>query len=335
MGIEGSLLAGIRRVLRAPLLIAGIYLLSLLVAVPLALAVRAAIGDSLGASQVSEQMRSGFDLTWHVEFSAERKDSLAQSFGPWVTGGHGIIWNIERMLDGAMMETGWEFALAGMLWLFAWAFFTGGVIDRYANPDAPHLRVRFFSHCAEYFPTLAQLLIVAMLYYWAVFRFVARPLHRWVERATLDVTVERTVIFYTAGVYLVTGLLLWLGSLVLDYARISTVVEKRRGALRALAGGALFVLRNPLRATGLGLALLLIAAAVVGVYILVAPGPGQSTPAGIAFAFAAGQLYIVVRLVAKLWTYASQTSLMQSLQVTPVVPHPAAPGRSTSETWGE
>jgi hypothetical protein len=335
MSIAGAWAQGIGRVARAPLLVVGIYIFSLALAVSLGLAVRAMLTESLGASLVAENMRTGFDLTWHTEFASDRTDALAPTFGPWVTGSFAAILNVERLLDGKLLETDWIIGLAGILWLFAWAFFAGGIIDRYANPEAPHLRVRFFSHCAEYFPTFTQLLILAMVYYWAVFKLVAGPLHRWVERATLDVTVERTVIAYTAAVYLLVGTLLWLGSLVLDYARISTVVEKRRGLLRALAGGAGFVARHPLPALGLSLLLVVVTALVIGGYLLIAPGPGQSTPAGILAAFAVGQAYVVARLIAKLWTYASQTALMQDTQAAPLPAVPPAQGKSLSETWGE
>jgi hypothetical protein len=335
MGILTALGTGIRRVASAPLLVLGVYLFSMVLAAPLALAVRDTLRESLGGSLVADSMRSGFDMVWHAEFAASQKDDLSQTFGPWISGGMPVIENFERLMDGEMPLLNWTIGLAAVLYLFAWAFFAGGIIDRYANPGAPHLRVRFFSHCAEYFPVFTQLLLLSVLYYWAVFRFIVNPLHRWVERATAGVTVEETVIHSTAGVYALAGMLLILGSLVLDYARISVVVQKRKGMFRALGGGIGFVVHHPIRTISLHLLLLVISGMVMSIYFWTAPGAKQSTPSALLFAFLCGQAYVIARLVMKLWFYASQTVLMQRVIPAAALPVPPAPEKSTAETWGE
>lgn len=311
MSIVQAMAMGIGRVVRAPILIAGVYFFNLVAAAPLALAMRDILRDSLGASLKANAMLRGFDLGWHGEFSAA-SSGLADTFGPGVTGILPVLSNLERLFDGRVLQQNWVILFAGIIYLFAWAFFAGGIIDRYAQPEAPRLRVRFFSHCAEYFPGFTQLLLLALVYYWAVFRYVAGPLQRWVESATREVTVERTVMMYTLGVYALAGLLLMLGSVVLDYARISMVVEKRRGALRALLGGAAFVWRNPVRTIGLNASLLVMTLLVIAAYAEIAPGAGQATGTMILLAFVVGQAYIVARMIVKLWFYASQTVLMQA-----------------------
>jgi hypothetical protein len=225
--------------------------------------------------------------------------------------------NLEELLDGDMLAMNWALAVAGLFYLLAWAFLTGGVLDRYAHPELPRLRVRFFSHCGEYFPSLVQLLAVTMLLYWAAFRFVVRPLHDWVERLTLDVTVERTVILWTAGVYAVALLLLMLIGLLNDYAKISLVVEKRRGAISALAGSLRFLVQNSGKACLLFVLLSTMSLGVLLAYLAVAPGPGQASWATVFVALAISQIYLLARLLVKLWFLASQTALMQSSRVAP------------------
>jgi hypothetical protein len=315
---------------RAPLLIFGLYLFNLVIAVPLALAMRSILMQSLGASLDADSMLRGFDLLWHETFAAAHRGQLADTFGPGVTGPLPILANLERLFEGNLLTPNPFLALPAVLYLFAWAFFAGGILDRYAHPEAPHLRVRFFSHCAEFFPAFTQLLLLAIFCYWAIFRFIAAPLHRWVENATLQVTVERTVLAAHLAVYLFTALLLMLVTLVLDYARVSCVVARRRTALAGLTTAVRFLLRHPLRTSGLYLALAVITGILLWLYARFAPGALQSTPGTILAAFLFGQLFIVARIVVKLWNYASPAVLMQALRPEPPEPAESAVAESVA-----
>ena len=129
-------------------------------------------------------------------------------------------------------------------WLMLWSFLAGGVIDRFAR--ARRTRAHgFFAACGMHFWRLLRLGIVAWLAYGFLFRYV----HSWIFAGaypwlTKDVTVERSAFAVRLGAYLVFGALLILCNIVFDYARVRIVVEDRRSALGAILAGGRFVRRH-------------------------------------------------------------------------------------------
>ena len=154
--------------------------------------------------------------------------------------------------------------------------------------------------------------MISGLLYWGIFRGIGQPLHRWIEAATRDTTVERTALIYTALAYALVGLLFLMTQLVLDYARISLVVEERRSVLLALFRALGFVKDH--RRPVLGLFLLLAAGPLLWflAYAWLAPGPNQSTWTAVLLAFCLGQVYLAGRWAFKLWFLASQTHFFVS-----------------------
>lgn len=311
MSIGQSFTAGLRRVARFPSLIFGVYSASVLLALPLALALRSILQESIGASLVHENLRQGFDMTWYGEFSSN-STGLGETFGPTVVGLLPLLSNLERLLDGELLNTDWSILLAGGLFLLVWAFLGGGILDRYARPEEAHSRSRFFSQSGDYFFPFVQLLIFSVLLYWGLFRGLVNPLHEWLEEATRDVTRESTILYYTFSVYALVGLLLVLISMILDYAKIFLVVERRRNSLLALLRGLRFVVSHPARTLGLYFLLAGVGLLLMIAYGLVAPGPGQARWLTVLLAFLLGQAYLLTRVGLKLWFLASQSALFQS-----------------------
>lgn len=312
MSILQCFAEGFKRVRRAPAVIFWIYFAIVLLTFPLTGAMREILKSSIGSSLIHETLQRGFDLDWYGEFES-RASGLAGTFGPRVVGILAVLDNFERLMNGEILEMNWSVLLPGVLFLLTWVFFGGGIISRYSSPERPLSRSDFFGTSASYFFRFLQLLIISVLAYKAVFRWIADPLHKWVERATLDVTAERTVMLYSMSVYLFVGLLMILISMVLDYAKIAIVIEARRNVLLALFRGMKFVGQNPLRT--LGLYLLLVAAGLILVlgYALIAPGPSQSNMFTVLVALAGTQAFLLARIVLKLWFLAGQTTMFQDL----------------------
>lgn len=236
MSILRSFTVGFRRVAKFPSVILWLYLASVTVTLPLTMAMREILMESIGASLVDENLRQGFDLAWYGEFSANSR-GLAKTFGPSVVGIMAMVGNLETLLDGDILKIDGTILLAGLVFLLVWAFLGGGILDRYARPDQAHSSARFFSEGGKYFFRFVRLLSISLLLYWLLFRWILNPLHRCVEEATRDVTVEKTVLFYTLLVYTLAGFLLLLVKMALDYAKIAMVVELRRSSVAAFLQG--------------------------------------------------------------------------------------------------
>jgi hypothetical protein len=299
---------GIRRVNGAPLLIAGVTLVTLLVALPLSLALRGMIETHLGPSLAADAAASAANHEWWQEFQAQAS-GLGQTFTPSIVGFGAVLDNLSALLDDTEMAS--TIAGATAAWLLVWSFLSGGILDRLAR-DRKTRSHGFFSACGVHVWRFLRIGIFAWFIYYFLFAFV----HDWIfdnafTRLTRDLTVERTAFFLRLGGYLLFGSILVFFNLIFDYARIRTVVEDRRSAVGAIAAGARFVRRHFGRVALLyavnGLAFLLLVAA----YALVTPGaPGAG--AWMWLALLAGQGYIVLRHYLKLVFYASETALFQS-----------------------
>ena len=304
-------LAGLRLVLRTPSLLAWVYLTTLVVAFPLTLAMRELLQGSFEGSLMEDRLRQGFDLLWYQEFAAGRT-GLGKTFGPAVVGILPVLSNLERLLDGKLHQVNGTVLGAGILMVLAWCLLLGGILSRFAHEGEPRLRAGFLAQGGLFFWRFLRLSVISGLLYWGIFRGIGQPLHRWIETATRDTTVERTVLIYTVLAYVLVGLLFLMTQLVLDYARISLVVEERRSVLLALFRALGFVKDH--RRPVLGLFLLLAAGPLLWflAYAWLAPGPNQSTWTAVLLAFCLGQVYLAGRWAFKLWFLASQTHFFVS-----------------------
>ena len=328
MDARTHFLAGLRLVLRTPSLLAWVYCTTLVVALPLALAMKHLLQGSFEGSLVEDTMRRGFDLSWYEEFAAG-SSGLGKTFGPRVVGILPVLGNLERLLDGRLPQVDPAVAGAGVAVVLAWSLLLGGILSRFAHAEEPHSRSGFLARGGLFFWRFLRLSAISGLLYWGIFLGIGQPLHGWIETATRDATVERTVLIYTVLAYALVGLLFLATQLVLDYARISLVVEERRSVVLALVR-ALGFIRDHRRAV-LGLYLLLAAASLLWflTYVWLAPGPNQATWTSVLLAFALGQAYLLGRWMLKLWFLASQTRLFVASQphVTPArPPSTASPG---------
>ena len=326
MSVGVSFREGVRRVNHAPLLLCGMFAVTLLVALPLSVALGGMIEAHLGRSLAADTAAAGVDYDWWQEFSSQAT-GLGTTFVPSVVGFGAVLANLSGLADNQPLAV----TIVGVTgaWLVIWSFLSGGIIDRYAR-SRPTRAAGFFAACGTHFWRFARLGVAALLIYAVLFSSV----HGWLfdtfyHRATRNLAVERTAFAVRLGCYAVFGLLLVWCNLVFDYARIRIVVEDRRSALGALIAGARFVRRH--RGV-LGLYLLNGAAylALVLAYAVLAPASPRS---GVRMwiTLGLGQLYIFSRHYLKLLFYASQTSYFQgalahsSYTAAPAVVWPESP----------
>ena len=298
---------GVRRVNGAPLVLAGMFALTLLVALPLAVALRGMIESHLGDSLAADTAATGINYDWWQEFSAQAT-GLATTFVPSIVGFGAVLDNLSGLLDNFPLAA----TITGVTtaWLVLWSFLSGGVLDRYARNRATRAH-GFFSACGTHFWRFLRLGLVAWPIYYVLFAFV----HGWLftdlyEWGTRDLTVERSAFVVRLGCYLVFGALLVGCNLAFDYARVRIVVEDRRSALGALFAAVRFIRRQPgtLLLYLMNASLFLVLALL---YALAHPGvPGGGF--GVAAVFVLGEVYILGRHYLKLLFYASETAYFQA-----------------------
>jgi len=298
---------GVTRVNRAPAIVAGVWLITLLISVPLALVMRGMIAQHLGSSLEADRAAAAVNFDWMQEF-ADQASGIGVTFKPTVIGFGAVLDNLSDFLDDVPAPL--AIAGAASAYIVLWLFVAGGILDRYAR-DRAIRAYGFFAASGVFFFRFLRLAIVQFVVYALLFRSVHQLLFdRAFPRLTHDLAVERTAFLIRLALYVVFAALLGASALIFDYAKVRAVVEDRRSMIGALAAAVRFVIRNP-AAAGLFLLNFAMFAVVLAIYALVAPGAdGAGLSMWIAFGIA--QLYIAARLWVKLVFWASETALFQS-----------------------
>lgn len=306
--IRAAFVDGLRRTIKAPALLLGVYALTGLMAVPLALTLRSALHDHLGSSLVADEVATGVHYDWWQEFSAQAT-GLGSTFTPSIIGFAAVLDNVSSVLDARPEIVPVSAALAA--YLLAWTFLAGGIVDRLAR-QRPTRAHGFFGASGVFFFRFLRLGVPAAGAYWVIFGYLHPYLFGdWYADAVRNVNVERVAFLWRLAMYGILGLALITVNVLFDFAKIRAVVEDRRSMIGALLAALRFVLRHPLRVSGLYAVNALLFLAVLGVWAVAAPGAWVSGPS-VWVAFAAGQVYILVRLFVKLHVLASQVSLFQA-----------------------
>jgi hypothetical protein len=298
---------GLRRVAGAPAILAGVWIATLLVTLPLALGLRAQIEQHLGGSLAADTAASGVNYDWMQEFG-DQASGVGVTFKPTIIGFGAVLDNLSGFLDNVQRPV--VIIGAAAAYLALWIFIAGGIIDRYAR-NRPTPLHGFFAASGVFFFRFLRLAAIMGIVYGVLFEY----LHPWLfdrlyPRLTYEMSAERTAFFTRVALYVVFGLVLAACNLVFDYAKVRAVVEDRRSMIGALSAAIGFVRRNHATAAALYVGDFLLFLIAIAVYAVVAPG---AAGAGVVawLGVAVGQLYILARLWVKLAFWASETALFQ------------------------
>ena len=302
-----ALREGMSRVNRAPAVWLGVWLVTVVVSLPLAAAMRDRLQASLGGSLAADTAASGVNYDWMQEFASEAT-GLATTFKPAVIGFAAVVDNLSAFLDQTRQPV--ILSAVAASYIAAWVFLSGGIIDRYARNRTTHAHGFFAASGVFFFRFLRLGVLMALVY-----GLLLGSLHPWLfdtlyPKLTRELTVERTAFMVRASLYLAFGAALAVCNLVFDYAKVRAVVEDRRSMLGALGAGLRFMRTNPASTAALYLMDALLFALVLGVYAVAAPGAGSGGWSAWT-AFVLGQAYVLARLWVKLVFWASETALFQ------------------------
>ena len=299
---------GMQRVNRAPAILLGVWVLTLLVSVPLAAAMRGMLAQHLGQSLAADTAASGVNYDWMQEFG-DQASGLGVTFKPTIIGFGAVLDNLSAFIDDTTRPV--VIVGAASAYIVLWIFVAGGVIDRYARDRATRA-YGFFAASGVFFFRFLRLAAVQFVTYALLFRV----LHPWLFNGvypalTHETTVERTAFLVRLALYLVFGIVVAVSTTIFDYAKVRAIVEDRRSMLGAIRAALGFLGRHGREAAGLFLANFALFVLVVALYGIVAPGAAGSG-AAVWAAFMIGQIYVLGRLWVKLVFWASETALFQS-----------------------
>ncbi len=303
----GAWLDGIRRVNRAPAVLAGVWVMTLLVSVPMAIALRGMLAQHLGASLAADSAAAGVNYDWMQEFS-EQASGIGTTFKPTIIGFGAVLDNLSGFLDNTRRPV--AIVGAAAVYIALWIFVAGGIIDRYARDRAVRA-YGFFAAAGEFFVRFLRLAAAQWVVYAVLFGAV-HPLlfESMFPRLTHEMTQERNAFGVRVMLYLVFGALVAAATMLFDYAKVRAVVEDRRSMLGAINAAAGFIGRNAGAAVLLFLLNFGAFVAALAAYALVAPGAGR-TGLTMWLGLGVGQVYVLTRLWIKLTFWASETALFQ------------------------
>ena len=308
MSARAVWLAGMRRVRRAPFMLVVLWLATIAVTIPPAMALRDSIRAHLGSSLEADTAADGMNLDWFQEFRAQA-GPLGRSLRTDVIGFASVMDNASAFADATQRQP--IVVTTGVIFVLIGWFLTPGIICRLAL-DRRMGAGGFMASCGAFLGRTFRLNIVSILFYGTL----VGPFHQWLfvniyDSVTRDLTVERTAFFMRVACYAVFFLLLAACNLFLDVAKVRLIVEDRRSVIGAMVASAQFVNANARLTVGVYAMNVLALAAVIAAYAVVAPGVGGAG-IGMWTTLLVGQLYVVGRLFVKLAFWGGDVVALQT-----------------------
>jgi hypothetical protein len=266
-----------------------LYGVTLLLVLPVVLALRATLAAALMPNPSAEQLIAGFDYTTFVDLMANHKgaiDFLLRSVGPFIF--------VTIVLHG-VFGAGVVAAMAGEGTAAEFLGATGRYLGR---------SVRLVCY------TLLLSLIVLLLWSFAIAAV-------WSAMTAGD-TLEPQYLIAMILVAVLFTLPVAIISLATEYGRVLIVREDRRQVLKSLLEGFRFVFLHPLRMLLQHGSILLAMVLLILLYWAVEGEVGMTSVGGVLGMFLVQQISVFLRIGVRVWNTASAVALVDA--VTPEVP---------------
>jgi hypothetical protein len=299
-----ALLLGIADVVRAPLTLIAVALITLAVTLPFAAVLQSRLQASLSVQPPVSLNETEIDPEWWMEFR-EYARGLEATFTPAVLGFAATLDGISNLLDGKAPPAGIIAPL--VLSIVVWAFLWGAILTRFRDGDG-FLRGGL-SYFVRFVMVAAAAAIVNLVLYLTVHRVLFGPVHAALVGMTSS---ERDAFFVRIVLYVIFFSTIGFVSLVADYARVAAVVGGAT-SVGAMMRTSLAFVRSRFGAV----VTLFLLTGLIFVIVTIAYGmlevAGGSEVGGWR-AVAIGQLYVLVRLAIRLTFAASELRLFSANQ---------------------
>jgi len=162
---------------------------------------------STAYSLMSRALASGFSVDWLTDFSFNR-------VGAFKRYGELIVW-------------------FGLLSLPVNAILAGGVLARFRTPELGYSVGDFFRNAGRYAWRMIGLMIIGLICYWIAFRLLNQGLGNLIDRWTRDWLDDRPVFWLHLVASIVLLLVVGFVNVVMDYAKVRTVMDDGSGAVES------------------------------------------------------------------------------------------------------
>ena len=303
----GALTQGVLDVIRAPLMLIGIAIVTLLIALPFAAVLQSELQQSLSVQPPVSRAETEIDAEWWMEFR-EHAEGLAATFTPAVLGFAATLDGISGVLDGRALPR--AVILPFVLSIVTWAFIWSGALHRFQQRRGigigGFLRAGW-AHLLPFLAISAGAAIVNVILYLTVHRLLFGPVHGALVAMT---STERDAFLVRVALYLIFFALVAAVSLIADYARVAAVAGRASSPVALVSESLLFIRRHLSAVVVLYVmtgALFVIATVAYGVLEIY----GGSQVGGWR-AVAIGQAYVLVRLGVRLAFASSELRLFNA-----------------------
>ena len=299
--------AGVLRVVRAPLVVAGVYLLTLLLTVPVGALLQRSLPPPETVDVLDSNDPPAPDMDWLDEVSTS-VPGLARFLSPEIIGAAAPMMNVSAILDGTRPPLAGLVAIAAFF--LCWTALWGGVITRLSRGSAIGSRA-FVAASRRSAPGLFRLGVAGGVLYVSLYAsahaVMFGPLYDWLTAGA----IERTAFVWRVALAAGFGVALLAISQVLDYARLE-IVAGSLGVRQAVARGAAMVWQQPVAVAGVLLLNGICFVVLIAGYAASEFVPGGSVPS-LSRLLLAGQALILGRLILRMVLAAAQVELHQRI----------------------
>lgn len=268
-----------------------------------------------GHSLMSETLTTGFSVNWLTDFGFNK--------------------------PGALGRYGEIIALVGLMALPVNAILAGGVLSRFRDPRRRFGLGPFFRDCGRYAWRMIWLMVIALVCYWVVFRFINGEFSNAVDRITRYWMNDRAAFFAHLGVGVLVLLALAFVNLVIDFAQVRLVLRDGAGVLESFLASLGFSLGRFPRAAAVYAVPSVCGIALLGIYrvavpwhlfhlgLVSSPNDPYRAPLLITLLFIGQQLVMFGRYWFRVATWGSEWALYASRY-----PSPTAEGGAGADSSG-
>lgn len=281
------------------------YLLSLLLALPLAAALRASLADSLRHREAAENLLRSWDGLWHATFSGQA-EGIERTFDAGIVGIGAVLRSLDTLVRGALLDLPGGIVVVGLLYLAGWVLISGGLLARLRGDEGGLL-----SLSARWGRRMLGVSVWGWGAWLVVLGLVLPGLGGWVDEHCREVIDERVHLAWVLAKYGVVWVLVLAVRAWIDAAKV-LAIEQPQVRTSVVVGHALLLCRRRLSAVvGLVVQLGLVWVGLGLAYAMVAPGVEQANPLTILVAFLIGQASVVARVALRAWGLASMQALVR------------------------